>query len=139
MKDNFLVKSFIGLVFFILGFALGTILDFVIYKAYSKLDPSLNNYKKLLGVCVVQSYLIILCVLTFSYWIPLESFYSIMFRLSFFSTQIFLGGYIIFNITNKLGYRVFDYTQIPNQQSSNTPKYNKNSLRTGIGYNIILP
>jgi len=114
---KFFKQSVIGLCLFGLGFLTGTIVDMLTYKFYKKIDPDRNNFAKLVFVGAVQCYLIVIILLVFSYCHQTDNFYNYIFRISFLASQIFLGGYIINSMTNKISNR-----QLSSNNPSNNPR-----------------
>lgn len=97
---NWLLKNsyaaFLGLLIFIVGFIIGTILDIIFLNIYRKWDPKEDNNSKLIILFVIQLYIIIFMIhISYS-----KKERGSVFTFGLISSQIFLLEHTIESLSN---------------------------------------
>jgi len=101
---NDLKKSSEGLIVFLFGFLIGTVVDTLFFRAYRKVDPKEDSYVKLLILVLIQLFLVIFIIQSTSS-LKLGS----SFTFGVISSQIFLLVYAV----GRLSVLVYDRTGEP--------------------------
>jgi len=64
--DNWLVTNltaaFIGLLIFLAGFTIGTVLDIISFNLYRRWDHNEKNHAKLIAVAIIQLFIVIFII-----------------------------------------------------------------------------
>ena len=102
--SNWLVNNFrntiIGLLIFLLGFIVGTIVDITFFSMYRKWDPTEKNKGKLIALAIIQLFIIIFIINASN---PVKVLGS-SFSFGLMSSQVFLFVHAIETVSN----HVFD-------------------------------
>jgi hypothetical protein len=91
MKFGDILKdSASGTVFFILGYALGSLYDMLFYQMYRKIDPDMNHNTRLIPIVLVQLFVLIFLVIFLTSGGIILGVELLFMRVGLVSSQIFL-------------------------------------------------
>lgn len=93
-----LCAAFTGLLIFLMGFVIGTIVDITFFSLYRKWDPKEKNRGKLIALAVVQIFMIIFIINATT---PVKALGS-SFSFGLMSSQVFLFVHAIETVSHQV-------------------------------------
>jgi hypothetical protein len=114
---DILKNTVIGFTELLAGIAIGTIIDIMFYKLYKKIDPTMNNNKKLVFFVIIQTFLAIFVYCSLLKFMNAkcgDNITGAFFSIGFLSTQIFIfeftmkrfGHHSMYNLDNTPIYNI---------------------------------
>ena len=94
--------AFVGTLFFILGFVVGTVVDLTFFNLYKAIDPTEDSVMLLTVLGLVQILLSIFIAVVIQPLMPVNQTYSSYFRIALLASQVFMMGHTISTVSKNL-------------------------------------